>query len=150
NGMSCGVMHAGGHDAHNAILMGVAELLPGMRERVPGSGKVPFQPPQGGPAGGEGRGRRMRMQEGWMGAPEVGAVFGLHVTSNHHTGKIGSRSGPLMASSDELKVFLRGEQTHAAQPWRGIDPIVVGSQVVLGLQTIVSRRMDITHEPSVV
>jgi amidohydrolase len=63
---------------------------------------------------------------------------------------IGYRSGPLMASADELRVFLRGEQTHGAMPWRGVDPIVVGSQVIMGLQTIVSRRMDITKEPSVV
>ena len=88
--------------------------------------------------------------EGCMESPAVGAVFGLHVTSNHHTGKLGYRSGPLMASSDELRIFLRGEQTHGAMPWRGVDPIVVGSQVVMGLQTIVSRRMDVTKEPSVV
>jgi amidohydrolase len=85
-----------------------------------------------------------------MDNPRVGAIFGLHVTSNHHTGKLGYRSGPLMASSDELRIFLRGEQTHGAMPWRGVDPIVVGSQVVMGLQTIVSRRMNVTEEPSVV
>ena len=82
--------------------------------------------------------------------PKVGAIFGLHVTSNHHTGMIGYRAGPLMASSDTLRVFVRGTQTHGAMPWRGVDPIVVGAQIVMGLQTIVSRRMDITKEPSVV
>src|SRR4051812_20284782 len=85
-----------------------------------------------------------------MESPRVGAIFGLHVTSVHPTGMIGYRSGALMASSDAFSIFLRGSQTHAAMPWRGIDPIVTGSQVVMGLQTIVSRRMDITREPSVV
>jgi amidohydrolase len=88
--------------------------------------------------------------EGCMREPQVGAIFGLHVTSNHHTGRLGYRSGPLMASSDELRIFLRGVQTHGAMPWRGIDPIVVGSQIVMGLQTIVSRHMNVTQEPSVV
>ena len=82
--------------------------------------------------------------------PKVGAIFGLHVTSTHHVGRIGYRSGPLMASSDELKIFVRGVQTHAAMPWRGVDPIVVASQIVMGLQTIVSRSMELTKEPSVV
>ena len=85
-----------------------------------------------------------------MESPKVGAIFGLHVTSTHHVGKVGYRSGPLMASSDELKIFVRGVQTHAAMPWRGVDPIVVGSQIVMGLQTIVSRQVNITKEPSVV
>ena len=85
-----------------------------------------------------------------MEEPKVGAIFGLHVTSQHHTGLLGYRSGPLMASSDQLKVFLRGVQTHGAMPWRGVDPIVTGAQVVMGLQTIVSRRVDVTREPSVV
>ena len=150
NGMSCGVMHACGHDAHTAILMGVAEVLAGMREQIPGSVKFLFQPAEEGAPEDEGGGARMMIEQGCMENPKVGAIFGLHVTSVHHTGKIGYRSGALMASSDELRVFLRGTQTHAAMPWRGIDPIVVGSQIVMGLQTIVSRRVDITHEPSVV
>jgi amidohydrolase len=79
----------------------------------------------------------------------VGAIFGLHVTSTHHVGQIGYRSGPLMASPT-IKIFVRGEQTHAAMPWRGVDPIVVSSQIVMGLQTIVSRQVNITKEPSVV
>ena len=150
NGMQCGVMHACGHDAHTAILMGVAEVLAGMRERIAGSVKFIFQPAEEGAPEDEGGGARMMIDEGCLDNPRVGAIFGLHVTSIHHTGKIGYRSGPLMASSDELRVFLRGVQTHAAMPWRGVDPIVVGAQIVMGLQTIVARRVDITHEPSVV
>jgi amidohydrolase len=150
NGMDCGVMHACGHDAHTAILMGVAEALASVCERLAGSVKFLFQPAEEGAPGEERGGAQLMIDEGCMENPKVGAVFGLHVTSNHHTGMIGYRSGPLMASADELRVFLRGVQTHGAMPWRGVDPIVVGSQVIMGLQTIVSRRMDITKEPSVV
>ncbi len=150
NGADCGVMHACGHDAHTAILMTVAEVLAGLRGRIAGSVKFLFQPAEEGAPGDEGGGAQLMIEQGCMEEPRVGAVFGLHVTSNHHTGMIGYRSGALMASSDQFRVFLRGEQTHGAMPWRGIDPIVVGAQVVMGLQTIVSRRMNITHEPSVV
>jgi amidohydrolase len=149
NGTSCGVMHACGHDALTAILMGVAEVLAGLRDRIPGAVKFLFQPAEEGAPGDEEGGARLMIEQGCMDDPKVGAVFGLHVTSNHPTGMLGYRSGPLMASSDELRVFLRGVQTHGAMPWRGADPIVVGAQVVVGLQTIVSRRLDITHEPSV-
>jgi amidohydrolase len=150
NGVMSGVMHACGHDAHTAILMGVAQVLAGMREQIPGSVKFIFQPAEEGPPEEEGGGAPMMIAQGCMENPKVGAIFGLHATSPLHTGKIGYRSGPMMASSDELRVFLRGTQTHAAMPWRGVDPIVVGSQIVLGLQTIISRRVDITKEPSVV
>lgn len=149
-GRECGVMHACGHDAHTSILMGVAEVLAGMRDRIPGSVKFLFQPAEEQVPNDEVNGAQLMIEQGCMDGPKVGAIFGLHVTSNHHTGTIGYRSGPLMASSDQFRVFLRGEQTHGAQPWRGVDPIVVGAQVIMGLQTIVSRRMNITHEPSVV
>ena len=150
SGMQCGVMHACGHDAHTAILMGVAELLAGMRDRIPGTVKFIFQPAEEGAPEGEDGGARKMIEEHCLEAPKVGAIFGLHVTSNHHPGKIGYRSGPLMASSDEMRIFVRGSQTHAAMPWRGADPIVAASQIVVGLQTIVSRRLEITKEPSVV
>jgi amidohydrolase len=150
SGMKVGVMHACGHDAHTAILMGVAQLLAGLRERIPGTVKFIFQPAEEGPPENEEGGAQVMISEGCMDDPKVGAIFGLHVTSNHHTGKLGYRSGPLMASSDELRIFLRGVQTHGAMPWLGVDPIVVGSQIVMGLQTIVSRRMNVTQEPSVV
>jgi amidohydrolase len=149
-GRACGVMHACGHDGHTAMLMGVAELLSGLRERIPGTVKFIFQPAEEGAPDGEEGGARMMIEERCLEEPKVGAIFGLHVTSNHPAGTIGYRSGPMMASSDELRVFVRGTQTHAAMPWRGVDPIVVGSQIVMGLQTIVARRIDITKEPSVV
>ncbi len=150
HGRACGVMHACGHDAHTAILMGVAELLAGLRDRLRGTVKFIFQPAEEGAPEGEKGGARLMIEERCLEEPRVGAIFGLHVTSNHPVGMLGYRSGPMMASSDELRVFVRGTQTHAAMPWRGVDPIVVGSQIVMGLQTIVSRRVDITKEPSVV
>jgi len=150
NGQHCGVMHACGHDAHTSILMGVAELLAGMRAEIAGTIRFVFQPAEETPPIGEDGGAKMMVEQGCLKNPDVGAIFGLHITSIFPTGKIGYRSGPFMASADDFRVFVRGTQTHAAMPWRGVDPIVVTSQIVLGLQTIVSRRMNITKEPSVV
>src|SRR5512147_1469888 len=150
NGQACGVMHACGHDAHTSILMGVAETLAGMREEIPGTVRFVFQPAEETPPIGEDGGAKMMVEQGCLKGPDVGAIFGLHITSIIPTGRIGYRSGPFMASADDFRIFVRGTQTHAAMPWRGVDPIVVTSQIVLGLQTIVSRRMNVTEEPSVV
>ena len=150
NEAECGVMHACGHDTHVAILMGVAEMLSGMREHIRGSVKFIFQPAEEMPPVGEEGGADLMIREGALQNPKVDAIFGLHITSKLHTNKIGYRVGPLMASADTFRIFIRGNQTHGAQPWSGVDPIVVGAQVVTGLQTIVSRKMNITEEPSVV
>src|SRR3954463_6668539 len=150
NGQQAGTMHACGHDAHTAILMGVAEVLAGMRDRIAGTIKFVFQPAEETPPIGENGGAKMMVEQGALKSPDVGAIFGLHVTSVFPTGFIGYRSGPMMASADDFRIFVRGTQTHAAMPWRGVDPIVVSSQIVMGLQTIVSRRMNVTKEPSIV
>ncbi len=150
NGAEAGVMHACGHDTHVAILMGVAEMLSQMRGDMHGSVKFIFQPAEEMPPIGEEGGAKLMIEQGCMQNPKVDAIFGLHITSKMHTNTIGYRVGPLMASADQFRIFIRGNQTHGAQPWSGVDPIVVGSQVVLGLQTIVSRKMNLTEEPSVV
>ena len=150
NGADAGVMHACGHDTHVAMLMGVAEILAAMRNEISGTVKFIFQPAEEALPVGEEGGARIMIEQGCMENPKVDAAFGLHITSKQHTNVIGYRSGPMMASSDQFHISLRGVQTHGAQPWSGIDPIVVGSQIVLGLQTIVSRRMNLTEEPSVV
>ena len=150
NGEEVGVMHACGHDAHVAILMAVASVLAGLRDRLKGSVKFIFQPAEELPPEGEEGGAKMMIEQGALQNPAPDAIFGLHVTSRLPTGVIGYRSGPAMASADRFRISVTGRQTHGAMPWLGVDPIVTAAQVVLGLQTIVSRQVDITQEPAVV
>jgi amidohydrolase len=150
NGQEVGVMHACGHDAHVAILMGVAEVLAGMREQLPGTVKFVFQPAEEGPPPGEEGGATLMIKEGALDNPRPDAIFGLHVISGIPAGMVTYRSGPLMASADWVYITVRGRQTHGAWPWKGVDPIVTASQIVLGLQNIVSRQIDVSKEPAVV
>ena len=150
NGQDVGVMHACGHDTHTAILMGVAEILTALRPRLPGTVKFIFQPAEEGVPQGEEGGAALMVKEGVLENPKPEAIFGLHVLSSVPTGKLEYRSGPVMASIDSFRITVRGRQTHGAMPWRGVDPIVVASQIVLGLQTIASRQVDVTKEPSIV
>lgn len=150
NGMHCGVMHACGHDSHVAMLMGAASVLAKMRDQIAGSVKFIFQPAEETPPLGEDGGAAKMIEEGCLDNPKVDAIFGLHITSILGTGMIGYRPGPTMASADDFRIFVEGTQTHAAMPWRGTDPIVIGAQIVNALQTVVSRKMNITEEPSVV
>jgi len=149
-GEKVGVMHACGHDAHTAILMGVAEALVSLRKELPGTVLFVFQPAEEGAPDGERGGASLMLEEGLFAAVKPDAVFGLHVGSALNAGMIGYRSGPIMAASDRYRIDVQGRQTHGAWPWRGVDPIVVSSQIVLGLQTIVSRQVDITRYPAVV
>ena len=150
NGEEVGVMHACGHDCHVAILMGVAQVLAGLRGQLRGSVKFIFQPAEEMPPEGEDGGAKMMVAEGALERPTPNAIFGLHVTSRLPTGVVGYRPGPTMASSDKLKITVHGRQTHGAAPWMGVDPIVTAAQVILGLQTVVSRTIDLTEEPAVV
>jgi amidohydrolase len=150
NGESVGVMHACGHDCHTAILMGVATVLAGLRKHLRGSVKFIFQPAEEMPPKGEDGGAKMMIQEGALQDPTPQAIFGLHVTSRQNVGHLGYRPGPTMASSDRFSITVHGRQTHGAAPWLGVDPIVTSAQVVLGLQTVVSRSIDIAREPAVV
>jgi amidohydrolase len=149
-GQETGVMHACGHDAHVAILMGVAELLVAMKDQVPGTVKFIFQPAEEGAPEGEEGGARLMVKQGVLENPVPQAIFGLHVSSPMPGGRLGYRPGPVMASSDSFRIVVKGKQTHGARPWGGVDPIVVASQVVLGLQTITSRQVDVTLEPSII
>ncbi len=149
NGQQVGVMHACGHDNHVAILLGVANVLAGMKTEIPGSVKFIFQPAEEGPPAGEEGGAGLMIKEGALADPVPGAIFGLHVWPEA-VGSVAYKPGPFMAGADGLQIVIRGKQTHGAQPWGGVDPIVVASQVVLGLETIVSRQIDITKVPAIV
>ncbi len=150
NGQDVGVMHACGHDAHVAILLGVAEILSGIRAELPGTVVFLFQPAEEGVPEGETGGASLMVKEGALDNPKVGAVFGLHVTSRYAVGEIAYRPGGMMAAVDPFTIKVHGKQTHGAYPWLGVDPIVVASQIVLGLQTIPSRQLDTTIAPAVV
>ena len=148
-GREVAVMHACGHDNHVAILMGVAEVLAGMGDELPGTVKFIFQPAEEGTPDGSVGGAELMLMEGAFENPRPDVVFGLHVFP-FPAGTIATRPGGLMASSDRHQITIKGQQTHGAVPWAGVDPIVTASQVVLGLQTIVSRQLDATLTPSIV
>lgn len=150
NGQQTGVMHACGHDTHVAILMGVAEVLAGMRNELQGTVKFLFQPAEEGiyEPGVTSWGAKQMVEQGVM--EDVDAVFGLHIGSQMEVGKIGYRSGPAMAGVDNLEITVHGTQAHGASPWSGVDPIVTSAQIVSGLQTIISRNVNITQTPAVV
>ena len=150
NGQEVGVMHACGHDNHVAILMGVAEMFAGMKSQLPGTVKFIFQPAEEGAPAGEEGGADLMIREGAMQDPKPDAIFGLHVSSQANVGQIRYRSGSAMAATDRLVITVKGKQTHGAIPWSGVDPIVIASQIVLGLQTIVSRQIDVTRAPSII
>lgn len=149
-GQQVGVMHACGHDAHIAILMGVAEVLASVRDELPGTVKFIFQPAEEGPPPGETGGAPLMVEEGALEDPKPAAIFGLHVISGLPAGMITYRSGPLMASADWLYITVKGKQTHGAWPWSGIDPVITSAQIVTGLQNIVARQIDVSKEPAVV
>jgi amidohydrolase len=149
-GKDTGVMHACGHDTHVAILMGVAQVLAARRAELPGTVKFLFQPAEEGPPPGEEGGAALMVKQGAMDNPRPEAVFGLHIGSMHEAGTIAYRSGPTMAAADILRITVQGRQTHGSAPWTGVDPVVIAAQIVLGLQTIVSRQINLTNEPAVV
>lgn len=150
DGREVGVMHACGHDAHTAILMGVAEVLAQVRDEIPGTVKLLFQPAEEGPPAGEEGGASLMVEEGALEGPRPEAIFGLHVTSRLHTGQIAYRSGGTMASADRLEIVVRGRQTHGAMPWLGVDPVTAAGHVLVALQSVSGRRIDVTQSPAVV
>ena len=148
-GEQVGVMHACGHDAHTAILLGVAEALVAMRDTLPGSVMLVFQPAEEGAPDGEQGGASLMLEEGLFADFEPEAMFGLHVFSTLPAGTIGVRGGPLMAASDKFTITVNGVQTHGSRPWGGIDPLVAAADIIGTAQTVVSRRTDIATLPAV-
>ncbi|MEX1994537.1 MAG: amidohydrolase [Steroidobacteraceae bacterium] len=149
-GRTVGVMHACGHDAHTAILMGAAEVLVGLRERLSGTVLLVFQPAEEGVPEGEQGGAPLMLDEGLLEIAKPDAAFALHVGPSHTTGTVTVRPGPLMAGSDFFRIVVTGRQSHGSRPWQGVDAIVAAAQIVNALQTIVSRQVDLTALPAVV
>lgn len=145
DGKEVGVMHACGHDAHTSILMATAEVLSQIKGELPGTVVFFFQPAEE-----RGEGAAAMIRDGALDSPKADAIFGLHVNSAIPLGGVGYRPGGFLASSDLLKITIQGKQTHGAYPWMGVDPIVAAAQVILGLQTIVSRQTDLTATAAVV
>jgi amidohydrolase len=141
-GNPVGVMHACGHDAHTAILMGAASVLAGMRDRLPGTVVFIFQPAEEGPPLEEGGGSKMMIAEGALDNPRPKAIFGLHVSPLLNAGSLGVRSGALMGDESNFRIVIHGRQSHAGRPWHGVDPITIAAQVITALQTIPSRQLD--------
>jgi amidohydrolase len=150
NDQQVGVMHACGHDAHTAILMGTASVLAALREQLPGTVKLIFQPAEEGPPAGERGGADLMLEEGAFDEPRPEAIFGLHVTSRTHTGTLTYRPGGTMASADSLHIVVKGRQTHGAMPWLGVDPITTAGHILVALQSVAGRRVDVTQSPVVV
>ena len=150
NGQDVGVMHACGHDTHMAILMGVAEILTSMKKDLAGSVKFIFQPAEEGAPNGEEGGARLMVAEGVLDNPKVDVIFGLHIWALMKVGTIGYCPEGAMAASDSLRITVKGKQTHGSTPWTGVDPITVSAQILMGLQTIISRQTELTENAAVI
>lgn len=149
-GEEVGVMHACGHDAHTAILMGAAEVLSQLRDELRGTVMFVFQPAEEAALPGEKSGAEAMLEDGLFAAAKPDAIFGLHTSPRLRTGQFSLRAGPAMASEDNVIVTIHGVQTHASRPWDGVDPITIAAQIVNAVQTIVSRQVNIAAAPAVI
>ncbi len=149
-GQTVGVMHACGHDAHTSILMGVAEALVMMQHELPGQVMLIFQPAEEGAPEGEKGGASFMLEEGIFKDFTPDAVFGLHMFPSLRVGQIAVRKGPTLTAADSFSITISGHQTHAATPWKGIDPIVASADMISTVQSIISRRTNISKLPAVI
>jgi amidohydrolase len=142
-----GIMHACGHDVHTSIALGTAMVLNSLKDKIKGNIKFIFQPAEEGPPPGEKGGASLMIEEGVLDEPPVGAILGLHVWPEN-LGEVFLSPGPVLASSDWFQIIIKGKSSHGARPHEGIDSIVLASQVVLSLQSTISRTIDPT-DPTV-
>ncbi|MEM1259072.1 MAG: amidohydrolase, partial [Bacteroidota bacterium] len=149
-GEKVGVMHACGHDTHTAILMGVAEVLSKNTDKIKGTVKFIFQPAEEGPPPGEEGGALLMVKEGVLKNPDVDAIFGLHINSQTPVGTIRFKMGGTLAAAQSFTIQVKGKQSHGSQPWGGVDPILISAKIIDGLQTIISREVNLTNEAAVI
>jgi amidohydrolase len=150
NGVETGVMHACGHDAHMAILLSTAEVFSKMKKEIPGTIKFIFQPAEEGPPTGEDGGSALMVKEGVLKSPDVDVIFGLHIAAGKPTGTISYKPEGTMAASDRFIIKIIGKQAHGSTPWLSVDPIATATQIITGLQTIISRQTELTKEAAVI
>jgi amidohydrolase len=149
-GQKVGVMHACGHDTHIAMMMGTAKILADMKEKLPGTVKFIFQPAEEGAPPGEEGGAELMVKEGVLQNPDVDVIFGQHINSQTPVGKIRYKPRGTMAAADRFVITVNGKQTHGSTPWTGVDPILTSAKIIEGLQSIVSRKTELTKAAAVI